>query len=279
MSIPDELAGPLSREWARLAPLVTDVHWLAQTSSTMDLVQAMASTARDGLLVVADEQTAGRGRRGREWASPAGAGLYFSILLRPPVSAQGAASGPAVEQGTGGRSALGLLTLAAGVSVKDGVAASTGLQAHVKWPNDVLVERRKLAGILAEGLAVGTASQAIVLGVGINVSSRAYSPDVADRATSLESELGRPIDRGEVLAHILVAAARWYRALLEARYDEVLAAWRLAAPSATGTAVTWTTPDGVRAGVTAGIDDTGALLVRTTRGIERLIAGEMTWTW
>jgi BirA family biotin operon repressor/biotin-[acetyl-CoA-carboxylase] ligase len=101
---------------------------------------------------------------------------------------------------------------------------------------------------------------------------------VAHRATSLEIELGRAVDRGEVLAHTLVAVARWYRALLESRYDDVLQAWRRAAPSASGTTVEWTTPQGVQTGVTAGIDDTGALLVRTAIGVERLIAGEVTWT-
>lgn len=288
MSIPDELAIPLSREWPLLAPLVTEVHWVAQAASTMDLAQAMAGTAREGLLVVAEEQTAGRGRRGRAWASPAGAGLYFSILLRPPVPASASAreeiaashgeTSPKWPDGReGGPSVLGLLTLAAGVGVSDGIAASTGLRTQLKWPNDVLVERRKLAGILAEGIAVGSASQAVVLGVGINLSSSAYPPDVVHRATSLESELGRAVDRGEVLTHTLVAAARWYRALLEARYDDVLQAWRGAAPSAIGTTVEWTTSQGVRTGVTAGIDDTGALLVRTTIGIERLIAGEVTW--
>lgn len=298
MSLPDELAGPLSREWARLAPLVTRAHWVAATGSTMDLAQAMSSDGREGLLVIADEQTAGRGRRGREWSSPPGAGLYFSLLLRPPVSAtlkggppqDGVGGGPpqdgvggprfsvATEGAVPGPSVIGLLTLAAGVGVVDGVAAATGLPAQLKWPNDLLVGRRKLAGILAEGVAVGTPEQAVVLGVGLNVSSSAYPPDVATRATSIESELGRPIDRGEVLVQTLVGIAHWYRALLEARYDDVLRAWRAAAPSANGAAVQWTTAAGPQSGVTAGVDESGALLVRTPHGMERLIAGEVTWT-
>lgn len=233
----------------------------------MDLVQGMAD-ATAGLLVVADEQTAGRGRRGRAWVSPPGAGLYFSLLLRPPLDKASA---------TGGPSALGLLTLAAGVAVHDGVAASTGLAPHLKWPNDALVGRHKLAGVLAEGIAVGTPEQAVVLGVGVNVSPAAYPPEVADRATSLETELGRSVDRGEVLAQILVALARWYGMLIEARYDDVLDAWRRAAPSAAGARVEWKTPAGVRTGVTAGVDRSGALLVRTPEGTERLIAGEVVW--
>ncbi len=268
MSLPDELAIPLAREWSRLAPLITDAHWVQTTESTMNLVQAMAGGSREGVLIVADEQIAGRGRRGRVWSSPPGAGLYFSVLLRPPVSPL-SQTNPSV---------VGLLTLAAGTGVTDGVVASTGLQTQLKWPNDVLVGRSKLAGILAEGVAVGTSEQAVVLGVGVNVSAAAYPSEIAMRATSLETELGRAVDRGEVLAQTLVGIAHWYRALLEARYDEVLRAWREAAPSAVGTTVEWTTPQGRRTGVTAGIDDSGALLVRTASGIERLIAGEVTWT-
>lgn len=261
IDVPSELALPLTRERDRMTPFASDVRWLARTASTMDLVQAAAETAPEGLLVVADEQTAGRGRRGRVWASPAGAGLYFSALLRPPRQP----------------SAMALLTLAMGVGVAEGVAAATGLRTELKWPNDVLVGRRKLAGILAEGVAVGTPAQAVVLGVGLNILSSAYPPDVAKRATSLEDELGRPVDRGEVLAQVLVALARWYRVLCEARYDEVLDAWRAAAPSAVGATIEWATPRGVRRGVTAGVDESGALLVRTSEGVERLIAGEVTW--
>jgi BirA family biotin operon repressor/biotin-[acetyl-CoA-carboxylase] ligase len=272
--LPEDLAAPMHREWTRIAPPVTRVRWIASAPSTMDVAQADGS---DGLLVIADEQTAGRGRRGRTWSSPPGAGLYFSLLLRPPISAPLKGLPSARESGGTGPSVLGLLTLAAGVGVAEGIAASTGLQTELKWPNDVLVGRRKLAGILAEGVAVGTPEQAVVLGVGLNVSTASFAPAIATRATSLDTELGRAVDRGEVLAQALVGIARWYRALLEARYDEVLKAWRRAAPSAVGTTVAWTTPHGSLTGVTAGIDDDGALLVRTPAGLERLIAGEVTW--
>jgi BirA family biotin operon repressor/biotin-[acetyl-CoA-carboxylase] ligase len=278
MSLPEDLSIPLSREWSLLAPLVTRAHWVASTPSTMDLAQAMASGETDGLLVIADEQTAGRGRRGRAWSSPPGAGLYFSVLMRPrPASEREQLQVRTPGEAAPANRALGLLTLAAGVGVIDGILAATGLLAQLKWPNDVLVGRRKLAGILAEAIAVGTPEEAVVLGVGVNIATASLPPDVAMLATSLETELGRAIDRGEVLAQTLAGIARWYRALLEARYDEVLQAWRRAAPSAVGTGVQWTTAQGTQYGVTAGIDDSGALLVKTGSGIERLIAGEVTW--
>jgi BirA family biotin operon repressor/biotin-[acetyl-CoA-carboxylase] ligase len=135
-----------------------------------------------------------------------------------------------------------------------------------------MVGRRKLAGILAEGMAVGTPSQAVVIGVGLNVLPSAYPPEVSARATSLEAELGRAVDRGQVLAAVLAALCDSL-ATLERSPGDILQAWRAASPGATGTRVEW---DG-RSGTTSGIDDSGALLVRTSSGIERIIAGELTW--
>jgi BirA family biotin operon repressor/biotin-[acetyl-CoA-carboxylase] ligase len=205
-------------------------------------------------VVAAGQQTAGRGRRGTTWESPPGAGLYFSFIARPST-------------------ALPLVTLAAGVGVRDGIAAATGLAPDLKWPNDLLVDRRKIAGILAEGHAIGTPRQAVIIGVGLNLQPAAYPPDVSRRATSLEGELGRPVDRDALLTAVL-AALHDRLARLEESPGDILQAWRAASPSASGTPVEW---DG-RRGVTAGIDDTGALLVRTSDAVERIIAGELRWT-
>lgn len=165
-----------------------------------------------------------------------------------------------------------LLTLAAGVGVRDGIQAATGLAAGLKWPNDLIVGRRKLAGILAEGLAIGTPEQAVIIGVGINVQPASFPPDVAARATSIEGELGRAIDADQVLECVLNEL--WDRlAEVEERPGDILRAWRAASPSAIGTRVEW---DGHH-GVTAGIDDAGALLVKTSTSVERIIAGELTW--
>jgi BirA family biotin operon repressor/biotin-[acetyl-CoA-carboxylase] ligase len=241
-----------------------DVRWHASLPSTMDAAAALAQAgAAHGVVVAAEQQTAGRGRRGTTWQSPPGAGLYFSVIARP---------------GSGGRregaaSTLSLLTLAAGVGVRDGVAASTGLAPDLKWPNDLLVGRRKLAGILAEGHAIGNRDQAVIIGVGLNVQPAAYPPDVNLRATSLEGELGRPVDRETLLAAVLLGL-RDRLAALEQSAGDILQAWRRASPSAIGTRVEW---EG-GSGVTAGIADDGALLVRTAAGIERVIAGEIRWT-
>jgi BirA family biotin operon repressor/biotin-[acetyl-CoA-carboxylase] ligase len=270
-ALPLALSEPLARVWRDLRPLVSDVRWYASTTSTMDVaMEAARDLHAEGLVVVADEQTAGRGRGGRVWASPAGAGLYFSILLRPPAAsaAGAAAAGPSVP---------GLLTLAAGVAVAEGVATATGLAVTLKWPNDVYVGPRKLAGILAEAVTDGTGAQSVVLGVGVNLLRAAYPREIANVATSVESELGRVVDRGTLLAAILGAMARRYAQLLEGHYDDVLRAWLARAPAASGAPVEWETPGGMRRGVTAGIDQAGALLVRTGSGVERVISGELRW--
>jgi BirA family biotin operon repressor/biotin-[acetyl-CoA-carboxylase] ligase len=239
-----------------MAPSQVDVRWHASVPSTMDVAAALASEgAPHGVVVAAQEQTAGRGRRGSTWSSPPGAGLYFSFIARPSHAAT-----------------LSLLTLAAGVGIREGIAAASGLAPDLKWPNDLLVGRRKLAGILAEGLAIGTSHQAIVIGAGVNVQAAAYPPDIAARATSIEGELGRAVDRDALLAAILDALWRRLAALEESPGD-ILHAWRAASPSAIGTRIEW---DG-RSGLTSGIDDTGALLVKTSAGVERIIAGELNW--
>lgn len=232
-----------------------DVRRHRSLPSTMDAAASLVHDgAAHGVVVVAEEQTAGRGRRGAQWVSPPGAGIYLSFVARPRSSS------------------TSLITLAAGVGVRDGVLAATGLAADLKWPNDLIVGKRKLAGILAEGLAIGTPDQAVIIGVGINIKAAAYPPDVEARATSLEGELGRPVDGDEVLDSVLKGL--WDRlALLDQNLSDILQAWRVASPNAIGTRVEW---EG-RHGITAGIDDSGALLVKTSTGLERIIAGELKW--
>ena len=232
------------------------VRWYESVPSTMDVAASLANGgAPHGVVIASAHQSAGRGRRGSTWVSPAGAGLYFSMVTRPAMSS------------------LPLLTLAAGVAVREGVAAACGLQPDLKWPNDLLVGKRKLAGILAEGLAIGSPDHAVIVGVGVNLQPAAYPPDVAARATSIEGELGRAVDRETLLAAILDALSNRL-AGLDRNAGDILHAWREASPSAAGCRVEW---DGHR-GVTAGIDDHGALLVKTATGIERVIAGELHWS-
>lgn len=244
---------------ARRPDLRLDLRWAPSLRSTMDVVAAAGEAgAPQGLIVGAETQTDGRGRRGRRWSSPPGAGLYFSYLARPTRD-------------------LGLLTLAAGVAVRAGIARATGLFPDLKWPNDLFLGARKVGGLLAEGARVGTPEAAITLGVGINVRPAALPPDVGGRATCLEAEAGRTVDRGLVLAAVVEELCDTLASLSAGTADDILHAWRAASPSAEGARVEWLDDEVVRAGVTAGVDSTGALLVQTPTRLERIIAGELTW--
>jgi BirA family biotin operon repressor/biotin-[acetyl-CoA-carboxylase] ligase len=257
---PDDVQAELARQSDRLGTFARRLHWLSRASSTNDVAAHLANLgAEEGTTVVADAQTAGRGRMGREWFSPAGAGLYVSIVLKPA------------------RDRSALLTLAAGVALVEGVRASTGLSPEIKWPNDLLVGRRKLAGILAEAAAQGTDLEFVVLGFGVNLRQAAYPPELANRVTSIEGEVGRPADRALVLGEILSSLATRYGDLQQGRFDAILGAWRLHAASLRGALVEWDTVGGVRRGRAEDIDATGALLVRGDGRTDRLIAGEVRW--
>jgi BirA family biotin operon repressor/biotin-[acetyl-CoA-carboxylase] ligase len=273
--LPQELGDAFAAVRPRLGRLGTSWRYYATVGSTNDVAVALAAGAGDraaaeGAVVIADAQTAGRGRRGRTWFSPQGSGLYLSTILMPGR----ASSSP--------ERATSLVTLAAGVALAEAIERVTGLAAQIKWPNDLLVGRRKLAGILAEGLAADRAGAVghVVLGYGINVGRMSVPVELLERTTSLETELGHAVDRPAVAAESLAAVASRYDDLLAGRFDAILDAWRRRSPSSQGTRVTWT-PGGVStstvSGLTAGIDDGGALLVRLAGGIERVVAGELTW--
>ena len=261
-ALPADIRTAFNAAVARSGAVPRDLRWFDSVTSTMTVAEdAVHSGAAEPLIVVADEQTHGRGRRGRAWSSPPGAGLYLSFVF------------PSRPRSGGGS----LLTLAAGVAVRSAIIRATGLSSQLKWPNDIMVGRRKLGGILAEGLGVGTAQATVVLGIGINILSAAHGEDVASRATSLQDELGRNVDRASVLEEVLVAVPDAYDGLGRGNTSDILRQWRDAAPSAHGASVEWRAQSGPQRGTTAGIDDTGALLVRTSTGVERIVGGEVLW--
>lgn len=264
--LPDGIAHALEREQSRFASHVREVLYVPSLPSTMDAAAALADAGRPhGLLVLAGHQTAGRGRRGHTWSSPPGCGIYCSLVVRPPVE-------PFVD---GAPSVMGLMTLAAGLAVAEGVGHATGLEASLKWPND-LFYGYKLAGVLAEGYHVGTDRQHVVVGVGINVMDAPYVSE-RERATSLERELGVPPDHGSVLAEVLAAWAGRYQDLLDGRYTRVVDRWRTRATGLAGRPVSWVDAGGEHEGTTTGIDATGALLVDTGVEVVRITAGAVTW--
>jgi len=264
IEVPDDVRDELARQAVRLGPIARRVYWLARTSSTNDVVAALAQAGADeGIVVVAEEQTAGRGRQGRSWFSPAGAGLYVSLMVRPVL-----ADAAHENRRT-------LITLAAGVAVASAIRAATGLPAAIKWPNDVVIERRKLAGILVEAVNYGETRGFVVLGVGVNLQQAAFPVELAARATSIEAETGRPADRAQVLGEVLASLAEAYADLVAGRFDAILSAWRRLASPMWSSVIEWDTPSGVLRGQVEDIDRTGALIVRVGDRLERLIAGEV----
>jgi BirA family biotin operon repressor/biotin-[acetyl-CoA-carboxylase] ligase len=264
--VPADVRSELSRASEHLGVFGRRMHWLATTTSTNDVAAHLAELGADeGTVVVAETQTAGRGRLGRVWFSPVGAGLYVSIVLRPSGNLS-SRSNPS-----------SLLTLASGVAIAEGVKAATGLPAEIKWPNDVMIGRRKLAGILAEATAQADTMRYVILGFGVNLQQAAFPPELANRATSIEAETNGPVDRAQMLVEILMAFSARYADLQAGRFDVILSAWRAFAPSLRSSWVEWDSPTGVMRGRAEDIDEQGALVVRVGAKAERLIAGEVRW--
>jgi len=261
LAVPGDLDAALAGARRRLGVFGRDFHHFETVGSTNDVANRLAlSGAPEGTTVVADAQTAGRGRMGRTWYSPSGAGLYVSVVLRP-----GPTPSPA------------LWTLVAGVGLAEALRRVSGLDVRIKWPNDLVLGRKKICGILAEGSASRGATRHVVVGFGINLRPVAYPADLSGRATSLEGELGRPVERGIVLTASLEALATHIEDVRNSGVGPILDRWRALAPSSIGSQVEWRIPGGVQRGTTAGIDQDGALLVGTGGGIERIVAGEVRW--
>jgi BirA family transcriptional regulator, biotin operon repressor / biotin---[acetyl-CoA-carboxylase] ligase len=260
--LPDDLAVAIDAARERLGAFAHLSH-VTEVESTNDLALSWAARgAPEGTAVLADWQRAGRGRRGRDWFSPLGAGVYLSVIIRP-----GREGGP-----------LSLTTLAAGVAAARAVATTAGLQVELKWPNDLVIGRpwRKLAGLLCESSGVGSTVDAVVVGIGINLRAAAYPPELADWATSIESELGRPVERAPLVVECLVEIGAAVDRLRERRHGEILDEWRqLGRAGLSRAPVRWYDQQVERRGTSVNLDADGALLVEGDGRTERLIAGDV----
>ncbi|HEY3384268.1 MAG TPA: biotin--[acetyl-CoA-carboxylase] ligase [Vicinamibacterales bacterium] len=280
--LPHDVRDALAMRADRLLGFASRVDWYDRVPSTNDLAdRAAAAGAGHGFVVAAEAQSSGRGRQGHVWFSPSGAGLYVSVVLRPTALSPGGDDHPATLSRTGRGFCPAVMassiTLTAGVALAEALRAATGLPVDIKWPNDLVIGPRKVCGILAEAAAAGDRLEHVVLGFGINVLPVAYPQDIAGRATSLETELGRPADRALVLAESLARLAECLRELVERGFDGLLDRWRLLSPSSTGTQVHVLAAGEWEPAVTSGVDDDGALLVRRGTAVQRVVAGEIGW--
>jgi BirA family transcriptional regulator, biotin operon repressor / biotin---[acetyl-CoA-carboxylase] ligase len=247
---------------ALMKPRVLRYESLPSTNSEVARLAGFGSEggAEEGLAIVADEQTAGRGRLQRAWSSPKGAGLYFSILLRPRIALV----------------RWPLITFVAALATGDALLEGGGVQTDIKWPNDLLAKERKICGILAEAIET-PAGRAVVVGVGINLTNNAFPQDLIDVATSVAQESGRQPEREAILAALLSALARWYALLHEPEgAEKIVAAWTSRSSYASDKLVRVTNGDEVLQGTTRGIDNDGALRLETPQGIQLIRAGDVT---
>lgn len=235
-----------------------------ETDSTNIRIRRLAEEgAAHGTLAVADMQTAGRGRRGRTWISPAGMNIYMSLLLRPDIRPQEAP----------------MITLVMALAVARGISDVTGLETKIKWPNDIVVGGRKVCGILTEMDMEADYIRNVIVGIGINVNEAGaedFAPDIRDTATSLRIESSKLVCRADIIAATMEAFENYYEAFIKtldlspfiSEYEEKLVSM--------GRAVRVLDPAGEYEGISRGINSRGELLVETEDGfLKEVYAGEV----
>lgn len=228
-------------------------------STNSEAARQALEGATEGLVIVAAEQNAGRGRLDRKWFSPAGAGLYFSLVLRPAVDI----------------SSWSLLPLLAAIAVHDALLDSCGLKTDIKWPNDILVGERKLCGILAETIESGT-GRAVVMGIGINLAAFPTEPGVF--ATSVGEATGKIPDAEALLHSLLRALADRYESFNAGEGAATISSeWTRRSSYASGKRVNVACVNEEFAGTTRGLESDGALRVETDDGEIKIVrAGDVT---
>ncbi len=236
------------------------VHYFRTDSTNTDALRLAAKGAPHGTLVVAEEQTAGRGRFGRAWYSERASGIYASLILRPPLP-------PA---------AAPVLTLMAGLAAHHAIHRTTCLAVDIRWPNDLLLNGKKVCGILTEMNAELDRIHSVVLGIGINVNHREMPAELRSIASSLRIEGKKTYSRTQLLVALLKELERHYHLLLEEGGAAIVNAWSAASSFAQGKRVRVLTGSGGFVGTTDGVEPSGALRVRHEDGaVESLVAGEV----
>jgi BirA family transcriptional regulator, biotin operon repressor / biotin---[acetyl-CoA-carboxylase] ligase len=256
--IPEEIAAGLKTE-----RIGSRIICLKEAGSTNEEAFRLAEEgAEEGAVVIAESQTRGKGRLGRQWESPPGVNLYCSVILRPPVLPVRAAQ----------------LTFLSSVAVARTIGSSTSLTPAIKWPNDVMVGGRKVAGLLNEMSAETDKINFFVLGIGVNINMKQeqFPEGLRHPATSLAMEEGSRVDRTAFTRALLEALDHLYSMFLENGYGPVREEW-LGFCNSLDREVLVTFQDTGLRGTARGIDDEGALLVERTDGsIERVLAGDVT---
>ena len=259
VKVPDVLTPQTIRQSLHAGEFGCRIHHCYQVDSTMNEAARLAEKAPHGTLVVAEEQSAGRGRFGRSWFSPRGTGLYFTVILRPKIAPSAAA----------------ILTLLTGVAVAEVVGELTEQAVDIRWPNDVMMSGKKCAGILVEMTAQPERVVHARIGVGVNVNQTAIPAELAEEATSMRREADRPLSRVEVLTSILGRMERYYGVLEERGKAAIVERFSEISSYARGKRVRVTDDANVIVGETLGLSSEGMLLVRRddNRKTESILSG------
>ena len=237
------------------------LHFFKTDSTNRVAMELGYADEPEGAVVMAEEQTAGRGRAGRAWHSERGTGLYFTLLLRPKLSPVQAP----------------ILTMLAGIAAHSAITAQTGVSPDLKWPNDLLISGKKIGGILTEMHAEPSQIRFVIIGCGINVNQETFPNELASVATSLRRETGRSHSRLELLVRLLQEFETDYNRFLREGVAPVIERFQRISPFANGKRVR--VDNGVHsyAGVTTGLSPEGLLLVKKYDGqIQAVIAGDVT---
>lgn len=264
LGCPDRLhADDLASRIGPVRVVGRDLQVFQETGSTSDLLEKLARDGvREGLTLFAESQTRGRGRLGRPWISPAGRGIWFSVLLRPALRPQAATR----------------LTVAAAAALARAFRREIPLRPEIKWPNDLMIHGRKVAGVLTELSGELDSVRHVILGIGINANlDREHLPrELQATATSLKLELGRPIDRASLAAALLQELDAAYACVSDDRFAQLVDEWSEQCTTL-GRHVTVLTGSRRIAGLAESLDNEGALLVRTEHGrLERIVGGDVT---
>ncbi|HYA48853.1 MAG TPA: biotin--[acetyl-CoA-carboxylase] ligase [Burkholderiales bacterium] len=234
----------------------TIIHRFESLPSTNDTAQEFARAgAAHGTVVVADEQTRGRGTKGRSWHSPRGRGLYASFILR-------------WDDPEGSGTPFSLLPLAAGLAAVEAVHVSTGVEARLKWPNDLVLGRKKLGGILTEAAFRAEGPGRAVVGVGLNVNQEDedFPGELKATATSIRLATGRPVDLEALLASLCRTLDCWYNSLVQGGRERVVRSYEERMAFRVGTRVRVATAGGETAGIFGGLTPEGRLRLESVGG-------------
>jgi BirA family transcriptional regulator, biotin operon repressor / biotin---[acetyl-CoA-carboxylase] ligase len=264
IGVPDVLhADDLIARLGKTKVIGRDVRMFEQTTSTNDVIEKLARDGvKEGVVVFAESQTKGRGRLGRKWISPTHKGLWFSLLLRPDLRPQEATQ----------------LTVASATALRRAIHSETGLNPEIKWPNDILVHGKKVAGILTEMSAELDRVRHIILGIGVNINMSAgeFQPELRKFATSLKIESGRTISRADMATAILRELDGDYARICGGLFAEVADEWE-AHCTTIGRDVTIRIGERRLRGRAESLSDEGALLLRTEHGhLESITGGDVT---